>query len=973
MANFVGYRALQKLRYFLADAFPFLARLGPAQGSVAASLNRFPRVASVLERVRSSTVAATLQRIASTFVIGHFTHDRLDWSKVPRDAGAVLRATIVVATLLCVLVPLATTWTWPSLSAEAISGTPGSGVAGWSVVLWLIAASLGWSTLLAGTGVASRAAFVPALALFLYFGAALVGALPKSWWSLLVPAQALLAVLYSESRLRASRWDRAHAIVSALLAGPMIAALAIVAIPTAPWFRGRLLLVAVLTGAPLGIGLWLAGRKLAQRAQPALRLDLVIALLTAVNVLLLVTLALRGGLTVPAGSIHAMAVQVTGFLWPLYFFIGAGVVFKVLRQTATVQRVAEVALPARFFVPLSLTLLVAATAVAWVKPVLLTPAFPWPDWLSRLAEWAYQASAWVWRSSLLRLTLDQLKWVLLGALVVALWALLRRRLTSAAMARVLFAVILIGFTIAEYYFQAFGFLRTPRNSALSLFIFTVFVLWLVHRTSVTRLMSESPWWPARSRIALYGAVLMFVLLPIHARAALHDRNVTNEIFLYLFFGSLTFGLPYYLYLYATRRFKLLPLPAAAALGWVLLGAVFSVALTVSDKIAIADWSPSAAWSAATAQAQALSDGRQMTISGQLPISWVVLRALLTVAALAAVGILVRQRVHDSRSARAASVFAVIGVAAGLACFSNRGLELPLVPQGVTYLIAPLNAAMIVDASLIARQLAILIPVVMLGTTFSGHDSGVRHFIWCVGAAAVAIALGLIWPAHEPWLRSTGALFAVGAVGLIALCALALRLRDSLDAAARPSSDGMTGNPVDVPALLLSWRELRATAVALVVLLSIVATTRLLTGRTQDVALAGTASTMRLPTSWTQTHSDPARGEVHFTRPSWSAATSTLVSAYRSQVADSSDLGLLRLATANAEIEPIRFERWEQFAPRAFAVDFRVKVDADSLPSFGTAAVARLPNGDALLLTAMYSSMDLARRWDVARAVQALPR
>jgi hypothetical protein len=136
--------------------------------------------------------------------------------------------------------------------------------------------------------------------------------------------------------------------------------------------------------------------------------------------MLLLSLSARGGLTVPAASLHALAVQVTGFLWPLYFFIGAGVVFKVMRQTTTLQRLTEVTLPARLFVPGTLLLLVGATAIAWIRPVLLTPAFPWPRWILTCADWVYRMSGWVWQSAVLRMSLEPLRWVLLLALLLAL-------------------------------------------------------------------------------------------------------------------------------------------------------------------------------------------------------------------------------------------------------------------------------------------------------------------------------------------------------------------------------------------------------------------------------------------------------------------------------------------------------------------------------------------------------------------------
>ena len=629
MSQLIGLRTFQKLRFFLAAVFPFLARTG-GSGLLAPWLRRHPKVADLWQRTATSALGTNVKRVAGTFVLGSYGNDALDWARVPEDSRRVLRTTVVVAALLCLLVPLAAIWIWPPLPQEAISGAAGSAVAGWSVVLWLVALALGWSCLLAGTAAASRLAFVPSLALFIYFSMAMVATLPKSWWSLLVPAQAALAIVFSQTRVHhAGRWDSWRQSATSVIAGAMTAFITIVVIPTAPWFRGRLLIASLAIGAPLGIGL----ARIASRRRRPLRLDVVIAALTLAHLLLLVTLAARGGLTAPAGAIQAFAIEVTGYLWPLYFFIGAGIVFKVLKQTTAVQRVAQELVPRVLFVPLIFAGLLLATVVPWVKPILLTPAFPWPGWVTKAATGIYQASSLVWQSSLARYTMDSMKWVLLAALLIATWGLIRRRLTSGAMAGLLFVVTLIGIAVYEYHFQAMRFTRTPRTAAFSLFIFAAFVLWLVHRTTLKHLIGASPWWPPAARVALYGALLMFVLLPLHARAALHDPRLTSEIFLYLFFGVINFGLPYYLYVYASRRFKELPLSATAALGLFCLGALLSVPLIIADKTVIAG-SFAAAWAEATAQTDALIQGqRVVTPRSFLPATWVIARGLLVIAAL----------------------------------------------------------------------------------------------------------------------------------------------------------------------------------------------------------------------------------------------------------------------------------------------------------------------------------------------------
>ncbi len=976
MTGLPGLSTIQKLRYFLAGVFPALSNSGGA--GFARWLERYPRVAGLRDRISTSAVGVSVRRLTSTFVLGHYAADDVDWAKLPNDALPVLRTTIVAAALLCLTVPLAATWIWPLLSAQAITGAPGEPVAGWSVTLWLVALSLAWSCLLVGTAAANRLVFLPSVAVFLYFSAAMVAALPKSWWSLLAPAQAALAVVYSGTRLHRLRWGAFRELATAILAGALIAALAIVVIPTAPWHRGRLVGAALAFGAPLGIGLTWIARRLRRRqrsAAPALRTDVVAVAIVCANLLLLMSLAVRGGLTTPAGGIQAWSIQMTGYLWPLYFFIGAGVVFKVLRRTDTVQHVAQTLLPSSLFASLTFAILVVATLVPWVEPVLLTPAGPWPSWVSGGASALYRVTSWLWASQLLRYTMDTMKWVLLASLLVATSSLMRRRLTSGTMAGIFFVIAVVGFGVFEYHFQLTGFGRSPRNTALSLLIFSALVLWLVHKTVLKRVFSTSRWWPQTGRVALYGAALMFVLLPIHARVAMHDRGLSNEIFLYLFLGVINFGLPYYLYLYASRRFAQLPLSPAAALGLFCLGALLAVPLIIADKSIVAG-SLSAAWAAANAQAQGVLQGQRVLPDRTfLPAAWIVMRGLLAIGGVLLVAWVVRRRLRDPALARASVAYAVIAVAAGVACFSNRGVDLPLLPQRVVYFIAPLTISSIVDASLVARQISFLLPALLLALAFTDARGGVARSAGVAAAIAVHVVINLIWPSREAWLRSSGAMFSMAGAALVMLFLLVGVLCRRLDRVLlRRSEDG--GLVVE-PGSLLTWPELRVAGGMLLFMFVAVGSYQAYTQRLALHRIPGPSLDLRIPAPWSRLEQGAAR--VLFTRASWSDTRPLLRAELRPLAADST-LALLQqvaleAAQQLANFEATRLERLDQYYPGALALDFRFQqVPGDeNTAALGAIALVPLPNGKALALSVSHAPSEPGRRWDVLRAVQTLPR
>jgi hypothetical protein len=491
------------------------------------------------------------------------------------------------------------------------------------------------------------------------------------------------------------------------------------------------------------------------------------------------------------------------------------------------------------------------------------------------------------------------------------------------------------------------------------------------------LVGSSTWWPPSARVAVYGAALIFVLLPIHARAALHNASLTNEIFLYLFSGVINFGLPYYLFVYATKRFKRLPLSIPAVLGTFCLGALLSVPLVVLDKMVLAGGSLSGAWAIATAQTNAMLTGQEYVVPATfLPPLWLAVRGVLAISAVLVTGLLATRRVADPSLRMAATAFSIIGVAAGLACLSNRSLELPLLPNRIVQLIMPLHVSVTIDAALVARQLSFLVPALLLALTLIGDRPPAARRAGIGAAFAVHIGIGLLWPAQEAWLRSTGALFSVGAAGIALFFLLAGALRDRLEHVLVPTAGSEPNVFTTTPPV--SWNELRwVTGAGLLVLAAWTAYSAY-AGRLLDRDVAGVAVKAGVPAAWRQ-DTATVGGRTVLTGHSWSGTEPSLWTDVRPYAKDSTRLLLQGVAMETAGIlrdyEPLKLERWDQFFPGALVLDFRFNAkegDPDTV-KLGTTVLAPLAGGKALLVTATYGTGDPVRRWDLARTLLALPR
>lgn len=979
MREILTFRSLQKLRFYLAGVFPFLAR--PARiDATSRWLERNPTLARWWTVLRDSALGANIRRLTTTFALGNFADKQLDWATIPREAAAILRSVIILGTLLCLLVPVAIEFARPALPQESITGIAGPPVAGWSIWLWMTAYALGWSCLLAGAAAASRVAFVPALVLFIFFSVTTVAALPKSWWNILVALQAAVALALCEARQSRghgaaffARWS------AALLAGAVTAFALLVATPVTGLVRGHLVLAVALVGTALGVALRSLGGRIARRSHTdasssGVRLDAVVALLASLHFLLLMTLVARGGLAAPARGIATFAVSFTGYLWPLYYFLGIGVVFKVLRQTKSVHTAATELIPARYFVSVCVALLLGLTLIGWSEAVVARPALPWPGWLRAPAEWLYSISTWMWSRPLTGITMGPMRWVFFGALIVAAWAAIRRRLTSGVAAGLLFVTLLLWLAIFEYFFEYTGFSRSYRHTAFSLLVFSVFVLWLTHRTLLDFLIGSSLWWPRAARIAIYAAGVLFVLMPLHARAALHDNILPNEIFLYLFFGVIDLGLPYYLFVYAEKRFKELPLSVPALLGLFAIGAVLSVPLIVFDKLAASGWSLSAMWARATAQEAGLLQGAPLpALQVFLPPAWIVIRGIVTIGVMALVAARVKRRALDVRLAPAAAIAAVVAVGAGLASFSNRSVELPLVPVRVAQLITPLQTSLAVDASLIARHLSYLLPALLLGLVLSGQSSRRKILLGIFAALSLHVGLALFWPAREAWLRSIGAVALAGSAGVMLFVWLTAAARDRLDEVLVPKADAAS-DPDLSPKLLLT-PDLRWASATVLLLLALAVTYRAYARRLVPHAVA--SSTAHFPFDWRDAGTD-SRSLV-LTATSYTTLKPRLWAEVLSYEAGKTRNLLQNVAMQTSEqlqgYTPTKLEQWNQYYPGALALEFRYAVTPGDTGTYalGTTALAPMPNGQAFVATVVYGPSDSGRHWDLARALLALPR
>ena len=680
-------------------------------------------------------------------------------------------------------------------------------VALWDVGLWFSALSLAWGCLLFGSMGANRFVLLLSILLFLYFNGVMATSLPRSAWNGILPLPALAAVWMGE---RSMQKRRASAPLPRILfcaaAGAMIGIASTALTPLAKLFTNVVLWAGVTWGTVLGLLLYLAaaraGRRTPQAAPAGDGVDAPsretrrLALLSFPLIVYYGSIAARGGWGAAAGQVVSFVTLWSGYLWPVYYFIGAGAVLKAIGRAGDVAGTLRGIFTDRFFALLAAAALLSIAAIVWLPAVLDAPAFPWPAWLARTAEFVYQKTATlIWEDPLRGTAWEWFRWVLLFDVAAFLWLAAFRRFDVRAAGALLIGTLAAGFLIWEYIYQLGGFARTQNHSALVLGLYSVGLLWMVHRTGLKFAANPVHPWPAAGRFGIYGGLLLFVLLSLHVRAAIHDTRLLSELFLYFFSGLVGIGIPYYMYVSTSRSLGQLPVSLPRLVGMFGLGIVLTMPAAAMDKLVVAGGSFAALRQyLASVEKLMLEEGKITSVAPPLPSWWVGARGILVFALLFAAARLVARR-EDRCAKGTAFMLFLVSAAMGFASFSGMQVDLPLLPLKLSILFAPYRRLLTMDLDKVASYLAWGLPAVTLAFALSKPGAAWKRALLVLVSIGLHLCVALAWPAREAWVRSSDLLW-TGGLGLLLLFVVLIRaarsrVRDMTAAAAAGEGQGET--------------------------------------------------------------------------------------------------------------------------------------------------------------------------------------
>ncbi len=995
--------ALRKFGNYLAGLFPSFVLVVNFFSKRLRKIVDNPVVAPWWNRLSNNKAAKSVWKIIERFYWRTYSKNRLDLTDAPSETVALLRPTFQLCAILCVLIPLTQYTLWP-VDIEAFSGFKGT-APGWSVVLWMFCLPCAWAALLTGAARSNRIAFAVAAIGASYFLITCVVLLPRSFFNALVPIAILVSLTFCEHRLREnSKAGTTYGIINAILTGIAAGIPLIILTPIRPMLGSIINLpgpvISIGGGAMIGaiLGLlclacarrfevpaWFprplgASAEAVQNSGMALNAWTVTFLLTAY---LLAGIA-RGSLAQSGSQLISSLALTSNYLWPLWYFMGVGILHKLSSSSKTLASSIAGVLPARVLKPLILLTLVASLIAAFSERICFFLSLSTNRVTEVLLPFFYQiysaSKPYIWASPLNTMTVHWFSNVLLFDLVLVTILSVQKRLTNEALIRLLFLNIFAFLLIAEYVFQLASFARTPTHSVLILFFFAIGLLWLMHTVFWDLSSKSSPSWPASGRLAIYAGIATIALLDIHARSACKDFKLMNELFLTMFRGVIDVGLPYYFLVWTSNRVEKIPVKIPSMLGLFSLGAITSFGFNVLEKLAGVGWSIPLLVQAVNKQCESLRTTGSINIDLTIPPIWFFLRAVIYVALLSAVFVLARRKVSATAGGSRTILFLLVAFASGIASFSKTLIELPLPPEARAFF-APCSQELLFNCNLFQSYLGYWIPALILGISqLYNQDRSARMFLLATPLAVAAhFLISWSYSEGEVYCRASGSFYTIMVIlgGIfVLLVAVALRRLAPQEKEVQERDERREKATILTPRTLL---VLIAVSEIILIPLAIMQSNLKFDNR----QVAAFPHTVVIPTAWQQqTRTDLKQKETvtTFTRKSSIGGTSIL----QIGIVDSGDQGTkellkkLFIAGAKSGLYPnlavISIEPWSKYCPNALACHFSYELPETKPPMTMAGLSVLVPRTDNIteFYTLHTAPSEIDReQWEMALTIKQL--
>jgi hypothetical protein len=671
----------------------------------------------------------------------------------------------------------------------------------WSVLLWLTGLPLAWAALLIGSALSNRLAFSVTAISATFFLSVCVITLPRDYFNSLVGVTVLLALGFCERNFKLKEEPRqpkektrlAMPLLNSVLVGAAAGTQIVILTPlktiisTSSKLPGPLLGIGggALLGIVLGLlTLWWARLSRNEKRSFFLRgsfLSVRPALWTTFALLAMFLLAgfTRAGLVPSGGLSLSSLVMVNSYLWPVLYLAGIVFLHSIFGTTGKLAVASKCFVPKATSAPLIVLFVLTGIVICFSETIinyLLNHSNTFTNSLLPLFSNVYlRVKPYVWNNPLNVNTVRWLSWVF-GFDVVAIIALaLQNRLTSISLNRLFFITIFAALLVSEYVLQTSSFSRGPADAVVVLSLLMLWLLWFMHKVSVSMKPESSQTWTSKGKVAIWCGIFALIALHIFGRAACKDFRVLNELFSTMFHGALALGLPYCFLVGLSKKSEGPLIKVSSVVGLFAAGLVTALTLNMLEKLASANWLVSGMMKIVSQQIKLLQTSGTVNFDVIIPTSWSVARSVIFVVILLALIFASREFFYGKRHSSTSTLLVLLTFASGVAAFSRTLVELPL-PLEVRALTAPLVQDLFFNCNVLQSYLSCLVPALILGIAqFSDKKSAIIAYPMTIALAIWAsYSVALMYTHDIVFLRATGLVYPVATMscGVIAILATA---------------------------------------------------------------------------------------------------------------------------------------------------------------------------------------------------------
>lgn len=816
---------LRKFGNYIVGLFPFLLTIADVIHIGVKRVKNQRQIRRLRARLRKSQRAKALLKFFERFYWRTYSKDRLapTGDELSDATLELIRPMLQLCAVLCLLVPLTYFRLWP-ISLETYSGFKTS-APGWSVLLWLVAMPCTWACIVIAGALCNRVVFIVAAIAGLWFLSMTVLFCPRSYFNWLLSAAIFVSMFFCEQNLAGTgRRNTFYAVGSVMFVGGAVGIQMMILTPLKVLLSEMLHLPGPLVGigggaimgALLGLAVFLSTKL--RRFSPAIPNCCLLKPRCAIWAfsLLVIGYLIAGTLRTDLGNMASSMVSslstANNYLWPMWYFIGVGILHKLLASTKVVSSLIAEVIPKRVLsFTLITALLLAVLAMTSESVANFVSSRPdAPPWLINPSVYLYHLTKdAIWSNTLAATTANWFSLVLGFDVLVVASLIVRRRLSSDALVRLFSITCLAWLLMSEYLFQLSSFSKPTTDSVLVLFLFSCWLLWLLQSVGWSETVRSSPLWPSQGRALLYVGIVAIAMLQIQARTSIRDFKIMNELFLTMFRGVIDVGLPYYLFVWSRKTLVDLPVKTSTVLGLFSLGALTSLVFNALEKGAMCGWSLPDLQLLVSATEEKLKTTGSTNIDLNAPIEWFFIRAIVFVCILLIIyrrsGNKFASPVNRSRGV----VFLLLAFGSGVASFSKTLVDLPI-PMWLTALVAPAQQELTFNTNVFRSYLGWWIPTLLFALVQLQSIPRRRALLLAVAALAVVSNFVIcgVFSEFEVYLRAAGVVHIVMAIlvgAFVILVAATLRafetpLVESLEAGTLEQPDRPALDLLDTPTL-----------------------------------------------------------------------------------------------------------------------------------------------------------------------------